>query len=57
MAINANTTSFFVLPLKHVLSVIDFINYFKTPKQWAIAHESGPKMQKTMSFWSRLSKM
>jgi hypothetical protein len=37
---------FLVMPLKHVLSVIDLVNHSRTPKQWEIAHENGPKMQK-----------
>jgi hypothetical protein len=35
--------SFFVMPLKHVLSVIDLVNHPGTPKLWAIAHENGHK--------------
>jgi hypothetical protein len=41
---------FFVLPLKNILGFMDFVNYSGTPKLWAIAHENGPKMQKTMIF-------
>jgi hypothetical protein len=37
---------FLVMPLKHVLSVMDLVNHYGTPKLWAIAHENGPKMQK-----------
>jgi hypothetical protein len=40
MAIYPNTTSFLVMPLKHVLSVIDLVNHSGTPKLWAIAHEN-----------------
>jgi hypothetical protein len=41
---------FLVMPLKHVLSVMDLVNHSRTPKQWAIAHENGPKMQKRWVF-------
>jgi hypothetical protein len=41
---------FLVMPLKHVLSVMVLVNHPGTPKLWVIAHENGPKMQKTMSF-------
>jgi hypothetical protein len=37
---------FLVMPLKHVLSVMDLVYHYKTPKLWAIAHENGPKTQK-----------
>jgi hypothetical protein len=37
---------FVVMPLKHVLSVMDLVNHSGTPKLWAIAHENAPKMQK-----------
>jgi hypothetical protein len=37
---------FLVMPLKHVLSVMDLVNHSGTPKLWAISHENGPKMQK-----------
>jgi hypothetical protein len=36
---------FVVMPLKHVLSVMDLLNHSGTPKLWAIAHENAPKMQ------------
>jgi hypothetical protein len=45
MAINAKTTSFFV-PLQNIHTIIFLVNLHGTPKQWAIAHENGPKMQK-----------
>jgi hypothetical protein len=48
---------FLVVPLKNVLSVIVLVNHPGTPKPWAIAHENGPKAQKTMSFWSCHSNM
>jgi uncharacterized alpha/beta hydrolase family protein len=31
------------MPLKHVLSVIDLVNHYGTPKQWAIAHKMALK--------------
>jgi hypothetical protein len=37
---------FFVMPLKHVLSVMGFVDHSGTPKLWAISHENLPKMQK-----------
>jgi hypothetical protein len=37
---------FLVMPLKHVLSVMDLVNHYRTPKLWAIAHENYAKMQK-----------
>jgi hypothetical protein len=42
-SINAKTTNFFVMPLKHVQSVMEIVNHPVTPKLWAIAHENGPK--------------
>jgi hypothetical protein len=41
---------FLVLPLKHVLSVMDLVNHSGTSKLWAISHENGPKMQKRRVF-------
>jgi hypothetical protein len=35
--------SFFVMPFKHVQSVICLVNHPGTPKLWAIAHENGHK--------------
>jgi hypothetical protein len=34
------------MPLKHVLSVMDLVYQYGTPKLLAIANENGPKMQK-----------
>jgi hypothetical protein len=45
MALKRKNDEFFVMPLKHVLSVMDLVNQFRIPKLWAIAHENGPKMQ------------
>jgi hypothetical protein len=55
MALKHKNDEFLVMPLKHVLSVMDLVNNSRTPKLWAIAHENGPKNEKMMSFWSRLS--
>jgi hypothetical protein len=32
-----------VMPLKHILGVIDLVNHPETPKLWAIVHENGHK--------------
>jgi hypothetical protein len=45
-ALKRKNDVFLVMPLKHVLSAMDLINHSETPKQWAIAHENSPKMQK-----------
>jgi hypothetical protein len=46
MSLKHKNDEFLVMPLKHVLSVMDLVNHYRTPKLWAIAHENGPKMQK-----------
>jgi hypothetical protein len=33
--------SLFIMPLKHVLSVMGLVDHLKTPKLWAIAHKNG----------------
>jgi hypothetical protein len=33
----------FVMPLKHVLSVMGLVNHPGTPKLWAIAHKNSHK--------------
>jgi hypothetical protein len=43
MAINAKTTSFLVMPIKHVLSVMGLQNCPENPKLWTIAHEMAQK--------------
>jgi hypothetical protein len=53
-ALKRKNDEFLVMPLKHVLSVMDLVNHSENPKLWAIAHENGPKMQETTSFWSCL---
>jgi hypothetical protein len=45
-ALKHKNDEFLVMPLKHVLSVMDLINHSGTPKLWAIAHENDDKMQK-----------
>jgi hypothetical protein len=56
MALKRKNDEFFVMPLKHVLSVMDLVNQFGTPKLWAIAHENGLKC-KHDEFFGILSKM
>jgi hypothetical protein len=46
MALKRKNDEFLVMPLKNVLSVMGLINHLGMPKPWAIAHNSGPKMQK-----------
>jgi hypothetical protein len=46
MALKCKNDEFLVTPLKHVLSVMDLVNHFETPKLWAIAHENDLKMEK-----------
>jgi hypothetical protein len=50
MARQRKNDEFLVMPLKHVLSVIDLVNHYGNTKLWAIAHENGPKMQKRQVF-------
>jgi hypothetical protein len=45
-ALKCKNDELFVMPLKHVLSVMNLVNQSRTPKLWAIAHKNGPKMQK-----------
>jgi hypothetical protein len=45
-ALKRKNDEFLAMPLKHVLSVMDLVNHYGTPKLCAIAHENGPKMQK-----------
>jgi hypothetical protein len=47
-------SEFFVMPLKHVLSVMGLENHPGNPKLWTIAHETAQKRKK-MGFWSYLS--
>jgi hypothetical protein len=37
---------FWVMRLKHVLSIMDLVNHYGVPKLLAIAHENAPKTQK-----------
>jgi hypothetical protein len=46
MARKRKNDEFLVMPLKHLLSVMDLVNHYGTPKLWVIAHENGPKTQK-----------
>jgi hypothetical protein len=43
MALKCKNDEFLVMPLKHVLGVIDFLNHSETPKRWAIVYENGNK--------------
>jgi hypothetical protein len=43
MALKCKNDEFFVMPLKHVLGAMDFVNHPKTPKIVAIAHKNGHK--------------
>jgi hypothetical protein len=43
---NHKNDEFLVMPLKHVLIVMDHANHSRTPKLWLIAHDNGPKTQK-----------
>jgi hypothetical protein len=45
-ALKRKNDKFLVMPLKHVLGVMDLVNHYETPKLWAIAQENGPKTQK-----------
>jgi hypothetical protein len=50
MALKHKNAKFLVMPLKHILSVMDLVNHSKNPKLWAIAYENGLKMQKRQVF-------
>jgi hypothetical protein len=43
MALKCKNDEFLIMPLKHVLGVIDFVNQLETPKLWATVHENGHK--------------
>jgi hypothetical protein len=49
-ALKRKNDKFLVMPLKHAPSVMGLVDHPETPKQWAIAHENGPKMQKQRGF-------
>jgi hypothetical protein len=40
-ALKCKNDEFFVMSLKHVLSVMGLVNHLGTPKLWSIAHENG----------------
>jgi hypothetical protein len=42
-ALKCKNDKFLVMPLKHVLGVMDLVNHPKIPKLWATAHENGHK--------------
>jgi hypothetical protein len=50
MARQRKNDEFLVMPLKHVLSVMDHVNHYGNTKLWAIGHGNGPKMQKQQVF-------
>jgi hypothetical protein len=54
---NAKNDEFFVMPLKHVLSVMGLVDQPRTPKLWAIAHENGHTRKNNKSFLSFLSRL
>jgi hypothetical protein len=41
-ALICKNDEFFVMPLKHVLSVMGLVDHSETPKLWAMAHEKRP---------------
>jgi hypothetical protein len=45
-ALKYKNYEFLVIAIKYVQTVIFLLNLHGTPKQWAIAHKNGPKMQK-----------
>jgi hypothetical protein len=45
-ALKRKNDEFLVMPLKHVLSVMDLVKHYGIPKLLAITHENGPKTQK-----------
>jgi hypothetical protein len=49
--------SFFVMPPKHVLSVMGLVDHPRTLKLWAIAHENGHTQKNDKFFLSFLSRM
>jgi hypothetical protein len=42
-ALKRKNNEFLVMPLKHVLSVMDLENHTETPKLWAIVHKNSHK--------------
>jgi hypothetical protein len=46
MALKCKNNEFLEMALKYVQTIIFLVNLHGTPKQWAIAHNNGPKMQK-----------
>jgi hypothetical protein len=56
-AIKCKNNEFFIMPLKHVLSVMGLVDHPGTPKLWAIAHENGHTRKNDKFFLSFLSRM
>jgi hypothetical protein len=51
-ALKRKNGEFLVMPLKHVLSVIDLVNHSRTLKMWAISHENSHKKKKSGKFFA-----
>jgi hypothetical protein len=54
IAIKLKTMSFFVIPLKHVPSVMGLVNCPRTLKKWAIAQENDDKNMKIVFLYMPL---
>jgi hypothetical protein len=50
MALKRKKDEFLVMPLKHVLSVMDLVSHLGIPKLWAVAHENGHRRKKEEFF-------
>jgi hypothetical protein len=46
--------SLFIMPLKHVLSVMGLVDHPGTPKLWAISHENGHTRKNDKLFYHSL---
>jgi hypothetical protein len=46
MSLKCKNDEFLVMPLEHILIIMDLVNHPGTPKLWTIAHENVPKRQK-----------
>jgi hypothetical protein len=57
MAKKCKNDEFLVMPLEHILGVMDLVNHPETPKLWAIVHENGHKRKNDEFFLSFLSKI
>jgi hypothetical protein len=52
MALKLKNNEFLVMPLKHVLGIIDLVNHPETLKPWAIVHDNGHKRKNNDFFLS-----